>query len=148
MIFNKKGGLDNTPFLTILAIGLMMGALALAFSYILSTGAATYGLTLNDTSYNNIVSASNQVSGITQNSSNTYFGNSTRTNQANSVDRLIGTGYNTILVLGSIPSVYEQIIYSIAGEMSIDATLANYLIAGIMAIVVTTAIFLAVGRGR
>lgn len=139
---NNAGELN---FAGILIVCLVVGAMALGIGFMLSDGSTSYSVTNNDTVFSNITSSARVVTSISNNTANSFFGNKTTATQQTAFDRMIGTSYGSILVIGSIPGVFINIVgasFSGIGLSGYDV----FLIAAILAIIIGIVLFLTIGR--
>lgn len=139
---NNAGELN---FASILIVCLVVGAMALGIGFMLSDGSTSYSVTNNDTVFSNITSSARVVTSISNNTANSFFGNKTTATQQTAFDRMIGTSYGSILVIGSIPGVFINIVgasFSGIGLSGYDV----FLIAAILAIIIGIVLFLTIGR--
>ena len=137
--------MTDSPFSSIIITVLVIGAAALAMGTMIIGTANSYNATVNSTVFSNLTAAGNTMVGITNQSSNNFFGNKTSTTQLTAVDRMIGTAYSTILVIGNIPGVFVGIVDTLMTAVGLPGY-GNFVIAAILAIIIGIAIYLAVGR--
>lgn len=137
----------DSPFSGIIIACLVVIAIAICGGVIIGGTSASYNATVVDnSSYVNIASKASDIVGVTNQTSSNFFGNKTSTTQQTAVDRMVGTAYSSIVILGSVPDVFTTVIDSVGGVLGLDSSLTSLLLAGVIAIIVGIAIWLAVGR--
>lgn len=140
---NRKG---DSPFSGIIIAALIIGAAVIGGGLFITGVGGSYNVTNNDTSYQSISNSTQDIVQITNQTAVSFFGNKTSTSTPTAVDRMIGTAYGSILVLGSVPKVYVTTADVIGHGMGIDTSYSILLITGIVAVIIGIAIWLAVGR--
>lgn len=121
--------------------------LGISFSIILTDIGTNYDVDTTTDSYQQIVVQSNRISNLSGSLSQSVIdSNQTSTNVLTSSERLFSGAYNSILLLGAVPGMYQAIITGLASTLSIPAAILNMVLAAIIFFIIGTVIYLILGR--
>jgi hypothetical protein len=141
----RKG--QSSQLMSIFVPMLVVCVMAVAFGLVVSDLGQNYGVSYDDTSYQTIVNQTSSINAVKQGAADGMLGtDEDRSNVLTSSERLITGAYNSILVLGDIPSIYSTMITVVAESIGVPDTIFNLILAGIMFAIVAVVIFLALGR--
>jgi hypothetical protein len=125
---------------------LVIAVLAVSFILVVGDLGQNYGVGYDDTDFETIVNETNNINAVSSGVSNGVLGTDDRSNVQTSTERLVTGAYNSILVLGDIPSIYATMITVVANSIGIPISIVNLILAGIVFAIVATVIYLALGR--
>jgi hypothetical protein len=140
-------GQGGSQLMMIFVPMIVISIIAISFAIVVSDIGPRYNVNSTDSSYSRIISASGNISSISDTASTSVVGsNNDQTNVLTSTERLVTGAYNAILTLGDVPQVYMAIIDSVADTIGIDSAIVNLILAGILLAIVSVIIYLALGR--
>lgn len=135
----------RSAFSGIIIAALLVAGLALAIGVVIEDTATTYNVSINATQFSNITSTGREIVSITNVTANNFFGNQTTTTGSSSIDRMISGAYGTILTIGEVPGVFTSSVSAVFSGIGLTGY-ENFVVAGILAIIIGIGIYLAVGR--
>lgn len=137
--------MTDSPFSSIIIAGLVIGALALSVGFILDDSASTYNKTVDSQVFTNITSSARGLTVIANDTASSFYGNKTSTSQSSAIDRFVSSAYGSIQVIGEIPDVFVNIVESATAGIGL-AGYGEFIIAGVVVLIIGIALYLAVGR--